>query len=361
MKLFFGGDVCVSGSFAEAHAAQRSLIGPHIRMRMQEADRVILNLEGALLPPGVSPEKHPIHNPPSLLPESREWGKVAFTLANNHMLDAGKEAISFTCDQLDAHQVNWTGIGTQGNLKPIVIAREDISVAVVAMSFGTGEEEWQVTHPPSDSAMRRTIARLKEQHEHVILTYHGEEEYTCQPWPKRRTQLLRWARMGVSAIICHHPHVPQGWEVVANVPVFYSLGNFLFDRPHHHKWDHTGTGLAVMLDLGKETLAFQPLALMLDREKGQVDLDEKAVLPQLDLSAKAWRAECYRVLFQGHVAYDTRTETSLKGGEAQKARRSSMLSRFFRPTFYQTILAYLRHANTRVILFGAILHKLTSR
>ena len=35
---------------------------------------------------------------------------------------------------------------------------------------------------------------------------------------------------GADAIIGHHPHVVQDIQVYQGVPVFYSLGNFVFDQ-----------------------------------------------------------------------------------------------------------------------------------
>jgi poly-gamma-glutamate synthesis protein (capsule biosynthesis protein) len=35
---------------------------------------------------------------------------------------------------------------------------------------------------------------------------------------------------GADIIIGHHPHVVQGMEIYKNKPIFYSLGNFVFDQ-----------------------------------------------------------------------------------------------------------------------------------
>ncbi len=35
---------------------------------------------------------------------------------------------------------------------------------------------------------------------------------------------------GADMIIGHHPHVVQGMEIYQNKPIFYSLGNFIFDQ-----------------------------------------------------------------------------------------------------------------------------------
>jgi poly-gamma-glutamate synthesis protein (capsule biosynthesis protein) len=48
-----------------------------------------------------------------------------------------------------------------------------------------------------------------------------------------------FADLGVTAIIGHHTHFASGWEVFKGVPIFYNLGNFLFDyrvRPDFFHW-----------------------------------------------------------------------------------------------------------------------------
>lgn len=36
---------------------------------------------------------------------------------------------------------------------------------------------------------------------------------------------------GAAIIIGHHPHVVQDSETYKGVPIYYSLGNFIFDQP----------------------------------------------------------------------------------------------------------------------------------
>ena len=39
-----------------------------------------------------------------------------------------------------------------------------------------------------------------------------------------------FADIGVNAIVCHHTHCAGGYEIYNGVPIFYSLGNFIFDK-----------------------------------------------------------------------------------------------------------------------------------
>ena len=56
------------------------------------------------------------------------------------------------------------------------------------------------------------------------------------------TQLIE---AGVDIIIGHHPHVVQGMEVYQGKPIFYSLGNFVFDQ---YFSTATQEGLALAID-----------------------------------------------------------------------------------------------------------------
>jgi capsule synthesis protein PGA_cap len=48
------------------------------------------------------------------------------------------------------------------------------------------------------------------------------------PTPDQRRWARRMAEAGADLIVGHHPHVLQPFEAIGGVPVFYSLGNFLF-------------------------------------------------------------------------------------------------------------------------------------
>jgi hypothetical protein len=49
------------------------------------------------------------------------------------------------------------------------------------------------------------------------------------PSVPRRDRFRQIARAGADIILGHHPHVPQGIEIVDGCLIAYSLGNFVFD------------------------------------------------------------------------------------------------------------------------------------
>ena len=67
---------------------------------------------------------------------------------------------------------------------------------------------------------------------------------------------------GADGVIGTHPHCPQGWEVYKDKPIFYSLGNFLFNSKEgydYRAWNrpHWYEGLCVIMNLSKENLSWE--------------------------------------------------------------------------------------------------------
>jgi len=61
---------------------------------------------------------------------------------------------------------------------------------------------------------------------------HGGNEYNPIPSPRMIKTYRSFADAGASIVIGTHPHVPQGFEIYRDVPIFYSIGNFVFDLPN---------------------------------------------------------------------------------------------------------------------------------
>ena len=62
----------------------------------------------------------------------------------------------------------------------------------------------------------------------VILILHWGQDDSKYPAPWQRKDARDFVNAGANIIIGHHSHVLQGFEIIDNSPVFYSLGNFAF-------------------------------------------------------------------------------------------------------------------------------------
>lgn len=71
----------------------------------------------------------------------------------------------------------------------------------------------------------------------LICIFHWDYEFELYPQPAHRQLAFELIDIGVNAIIGHHPHIVQGFEVYNNKPIFYSLGNFYFPDANYSGYE----------------------------------------------------------------------------------------------------------------------------
>ena len=156
------------------------------------------------------------------------------TLANNHIYDYGDRGLSETLKLCKEHHIDTVGAGlTLAEASKIYFKNfGTLSVAIVNIA----ENEWcnanetmGGANPMNLIANSRSIAEAKNLADIVILIIHGGHEYYHFPSPRMVDQYRFYAELGASIIINHHSHFISGYEIFNNVPIFYGLGNFLFD------------------------------------------------------------------------------------------------------------------------------------
>ena len=76
------------------------------------------------------------------------------------------------------------------------------------------------------------IRLLREQHPDavIIVTLHWGVEHTLQPTIQQRLEAHQIIDAGADAIIGHHTHTLQTVKQYKGRPIYYSLGNFIFDQ-----------------------------------------------------------------------------------------------------------------------------------
>ncbi|HNC00055.1 MAG TPA: CapA family protein, partial [Leptospiraceae bacterium] len=77
-------------------------------------------------------------------------------------------------------------------------------------------------------------------------------EYSPEPTKEQIKQGHELINSGFTAIIGHHPHIPQGIEKYKNGIIIYSLGNFLFGSRNQY----LNHNIAVMLHFENNELIF---------------------------------------------------------------------------------------------------------
>jgi poly-gamma-glutamate capsule biosynthesis protein CapA/YwtB (metallophosphatase superfamily) len=149
------------------------------------------------------------------------------TTSNNHQLDHGVQGKADTTATLEAAGL----LVTDDFRKPVFVDVKGTRVAFVGMNaIGTGpgwRRHWNAAIEAADAAS-----------DVVIVMPHWGREYAAFPKDNPKNGVLdsprllasQFQRAGADLIVGNHPHVLQGVEVVEDVVVMYSHGNFFFDQ-----------------------------------------------------------------------------------------------------------------------------------
>jgi poly-gamma-glutamate capsule biosynthesis protein CapA/YwtB (metallophosphatase superfamily) len=101
--------------------------------------------------------------------------------------------------------------------------------------FAEGDMEGATTKPNQKDLERiiDSIEEAKRQADYVLVSIHSHEmkgEHKDQPADFIRMFAKECIDSGAHAIIGHGPHILRGIEIYKNRPIFYSLGNFIFQN-----------------------------------------------------------------------------------------------------------------------------------
>ncbi|MCA0269405.1 MAG: CapA family protein [Bacteroidetes bacterium] len=151
------------------------------------------------------------------------------SLANNHAQDFGEAGRSATVRAIEPYGIRWSGrAGTFASL-----TAKGRRVAMIA--YHVADHSNYLNDIPGAA---RTVARLAQDHDIVIVSFHGGAEGGAVRVPygpelflgENRGDLRRFAKAVVDAgadlVIGHGPHVPRGVQVYQGRLIAYSLGNF---------------------------------------------------------------------------------------------------------------------------------------
>jgi poly-gamma-glutamate synthesis protein (capsule biosynthesis protein) len=168
-------------------------------------------------------------------------GVDGVSLANNHVLDYGRQALLDTFDALRRSRVAWAGAGQdeRAAYAPAIFDCSGVRVALLAFAdlapvTPAYHDLWRATQDqpgiapiaPRDKVLS-AIRDAAEDADIVIASFHWGYEY--QEAALGQQSLGRAAiDAGAHLVFGHHPHVPQAVEVHRGRPILYSLGNLVF-------------------------------------------------------------------------------------------------------------------------------------
>ena len=194
------------------------------------------------------------------------------TLANNHIMDFGIDGLISTIDLCERNNISSVGAGKDRQsaraIKYVNIANTIVAILNFSENeFSTTGGVYPGANPLNLVDNFYDIRIAKDNADYVIVIFHGGNEYFSLPSPRIKSTLRFFADAGASAVIGHHTHCYSGYEIYNDVPIFYSLGNFVFDNPQKRgsSWNN---GFSVVLNFNK-TMDFEIIPYkQCDKEAG---------------------------------------------------------------------------------------------
>jgi poly-gamma-glutamate synthesis protein (capsule biosynthesis protein) len=212
--------------------------GGAVRHLLRGADIAVANFEN----PAPDSFRYHTHGTvfsadPELIAGLAHAGIDVVSLANNHIGDAGRAGVLQTRSNLSRFGIKFAGAGANlaqarqpailsaGGIKVAILGYDTIAKGYCATATKAGSAQLSARTVKADvAAARRAGAQL------VIVYPHWGTEYDPTPFAGQRAVAHAIIDAGADIVIGNHAHWAGGMEVYKGRPIWYALGNFVFDQ-----------------------------------------------------------------------------------------------------------------------------------
>lgn len=240
--ILFAGDLLLDRGVREKidHMGIESLFHPSVDSLFQTCQLVIANLECP-----ATKRRSPISKQfvfraePEWLEVLKKHGITHLNMANNHSMDQGMVGLQDTYQNImDAKMVP---LGFGKNLKyacqPLLLANYPRKIYLIS-SLQVLSENWNWTEdtPCICETSIDNLANFTQQIKNddpeciIFIQLHWGAEHTFKPATMQKQQAWQLIDAGADCIVGHHTHTMQSSETYKGKPIFYSIGNFIFDQ-----------------------------------------------------------------------------------------------------------------------------------
>ena len=239
------GDVMLDRALGEAiRAGDLTYPFAEIADLLIPADVTIGNLESAIGDRGAPVNKgYTFRAPPQAAQTLAIAGFDLLSLANNHALDYGPQALQQGMDLLHQQDIATVGAGPDqaSAHQPHIRQVNGLTLAFLAYVHvpvevrGFDTQTWTATanHPglawADPAQIQADVSDACQQADVAIVLLHSGYESVPEPSPPQIAAAHAAIDAGASLVIGHHAHVLQGIEFYRDGVIAYGLGNFAFE------------------------------------------------------------------------------------------------------------------------------------
>ena len=206
---------------------------------LRAADIATANLEGAISTRGVAVagKQYTFRGPPEAARAAARAGGIdVLTLANNHTVDFGREALLDTIGHVRAAGIATVGAGRdpEAARRPAVLERGGLRIAFLGYSQVPPDSFFAAegrpgTAPAGEAQIAADVDAARRRADLVVVWFHWGLELQAEPTGSQRRLAETALNAGASVVLGAHPHVlGPVTEPLPRRLVAWTLGNFIF-------------------------------------------------------------------------------------------------------------------------------------
>ncbi len=243
VTLLFTGDVLLSDYVLKNYDRDgiSGVLSPVLLEELTGADITVINNEFPFSTRGdQAPDKQfTFRVNPDYVRILTDMGVDIAGIANNHVLDFGPDALRDTFDTLTNAGIDYMGAGDDIDRAGALITEEingktfgflaaSRVIPVVSWDIKNASPGVFTTYDPT--LLLAAIEQAQAQCDFLSVFVHWGIERDEYPQDYQVNMARQYIDAGADLIVGAHPHVLQGISYYKGKPVFYSLGNFIFNR-----------------------------------------------------------------------------------------------------------------------------------
>ncbi len=310
LKLCILGDICPARGFLTEFAqCDHEQIFGDVLPELQSADVCVANLETPASDHGAPIEKcgAAFCCDPVALQTLKAAGIGCLSLANNHILDYGGQALTDTVTEAEKLGIKTFGGGANAAdaAKPLFVEQKGWKLGFLSFA----EEEFNIAGETTPGAnlfdpycSLNEIRNAKAQCDYLVVLYHGGIEHYALPSPLLQKKCRAMADAGADLILCQHSHCIGTTEAWNGVTILYGQGNAVFGKRGEKEAWNTGLLTTVTLTEEDNTVSFRLLraeehGIRFASEKENAErlqkmAEQSARLPDKQYVQSQWEAFC---------------------------------------------------------------------
>ena len=159
------------------------------------------------------------------------------SLANNHIRDAGGTGLLQTITNVTKRGIAVSGAGKNlaAARKPAILEAAGTKVAILGYDAIAGSYNATASRignaPLKAQIVKEDIAAARKAGADVVIVYpHWGTEYDPTPFANQKNVARMIIDAGADMIIGNHAHWAAAMELYKGKPIWYALGNFVFDQ-----------------------------------------------------------------------------------------------------------------------------------